>query len=89
MSRLTSQEIIKVLDNLIGGTEAVGDSWADEKIMFNLQTLIDVTNWCLDGVNQSSGTMGRPEGSMHNIGFTANCALDEWRVWLNELLEER
>ena len=89
MDRLTSQEIIKVLDNLIGGTEAVGDSWADEKIMLNLKTLIDVTNWCLDGVNQSSGTMGRSEGSMHNIGWTANCALDEWRVWLNELLEER
>lgn len=88
MSKLTSQEIIKVLDNLIGGTEAVGNSWADEKIMLNLKTLIDITNWCLDGVHQSSETMGRPENSMHNIGWTAKCALDEWRVWLNELFAD-
>ena len=85
---LTSQEIIKVLDHLIGITTAVGDSWVDEKIMLNLKTLIDVTNWCIDGVHQSSETMCRPESSMHNIGWTANCALDEWRVWLNELFEE-
>ena len=31
MEKLDSGEIIKLLDNLIGDTEAVGDSWADEK----------------------------------------------------------
>ena len=82
-----SKEIIKLLDNLIGGIEAIGESNADAWRLENLKILIDVTNWCLDNVRlaRESG-MGRPEASMHEIGWTAQCALDEWKVWLNELL---
>lgn len=87
--RFNSSEIIKILNNLIGQTEAVGETNADERIFKNLQTLIDVTNWCIDGINQSSETAGRPEASMHKIGWTALCALDEYRTWLNDILEER
>lgn len=88
MTRLNSSEIIKVLDNLIGETTAVGDTWADEKREENLKTLIDITNWCLDGVHQSSETMGRPENSMHEMGFRARQALMEYHRWLGEVLEE-
>lgn len=83
-----SKEIIKLLDNLIGNTQAVGETYADEKALDNLKTLIDITNWCLDGIHQASEACGRPEWSMNNIGFTAKCALDEYRVWLNELWDE-
>ena len=90
MSRkLNSAEIIKLLDILIGQTEAVGETNADEVILENLKTLIDVTNWCIDGIHQSSGTVGRPEASMHKIGWTAQCALDDYRVWLTAVLKER
>ena len=83
-----SKEIIKLLDHLIGNTIAVGESNADEKALENLKVLIDVTNWCLDGVHQSSETVGRPEWSMNLVGFTAKGALDDYRVWLNELCDE-
>ena len=88
MDKLNSREIIKLLDNLIGTTEAVGETNADDKIYKNLQTLIDVTNWCLDGIYQSSETCGRPEASMHNIGWVARCTLGEYRTWLNGVCEE-
>lgn len=89
MGRLESNEIIKVLEVLIGEVEAVGESNADKRRLDNLKTLIDVTNWCLDGLEfaMDSGR-GRPEASMHEIGYTAQGALDEYRTWLNNLLGE-
>ena len=85
---LKSHEIIKVLDNLIGPTGAVGDSNVDEWRYERLKVLIDVTNWCLNGVQFASSACGRPEGSMHKIGWDAKCALDEWHTRLGEILSE-
>ena len=85
---MTADEIIKVLGKLIGATEAVGDSAIDHKVEGNLKTLIDVTNWCIDGVNQSSWTRHRPEGSMRDVGERAFSALEEWRDWLTERIEQ-
>lgn len=86
--KLNSQEIIKVLDELIGRTEAVGDLWADEEIEKNLMTLIDVINWCLDGVYQSSSTKDRIEYSMRIVGSRAYEALFDYKKWLDEMLDE-
>lgn len=86
--KLSSQEIVKVLDELIGRTEAVGDSWADEEIEKNLMTLIDVINWCLDGVYQSSSTRDRIEYSMRTVGGRAYEALFDYKKWLDEMLDE-
>lgn len=88
MSKLNSAEIIKLLDILIGGTEAIGETNYDEKALENLKTLIDVTNWCLDGVMQSSETIHKPEHSMNHVGFIAQCALQEWHDWISERMEE-
>lgn len=90
MGRLKSNEIIKVLEVLIGEVEAVGDSNADERRLENLKTLIDVTNWCLDGlVSAMESGQGRVEYSMKEIGYTARGALDYYyRIWLNNLLGE-
>ena len=89
MGKLKSDEITKVLDALIGEVEAVGESNADERRLDNLKTLIDVTNWCLDGLEfaMESG-QGRVEASMHTISYTAQLALDEYKAWLNDLLGE-
>lgn len=88
MEKLDSGEIIKLLENLIGATEAVGDTWADEKIEKNLKTLIDVANWCIYGVAQSSETKNRIEHSMRRIGERAFGALLDWKEWLSERSEE-
>ena len=86
--KLTGKEIVKLLDNLIGPVEAIGETNADERIYKNLQTLIDVTNWCLDGIHQSSFTCGRSEYSMHKVGYDAKCALGEYRMWLDDVCGE-
>ena len=88
MTRLNSGEIINLLENLIGGVRACGETYTDQKIMNNLKTLIDVVDWGLDEVRFSSETMGRVEGSMHDIGFHARSALMEWHRRLGEILEE-
>lgn len=88
--RFETSEITKLLDVLIGDVEAVGETNEDNRRLDNLKTLIDVTNWCLDGLQfaMASG-YGRPEWSMAEISYTAQCALDEYGKWIAEVLEEQ
>ena len=88
--RFETSEITKLLDMLIGEVEAVGETNADNRRLDSLKTLIDVTNWCLDGLQfaMASG-YGRPEWSMAEISYTAQCALDEYGKWIAEVLEEQ
>lgn len=88
MTKLNSREITNLLENLIGGVRACGETYTDEKIKNNLKTLIDVVNWGLEEVRFSSETMGRDESSMHEVGFHARSALMEWYEWLGEVLDE-
>ena len=81
MDKLSGGEIIKLLDNLIGPTEAVGETNADNKIKKNVDTLIDITYWCLDKLIDSSKTADRPEASMKEIGELAQKALDEYKEY--------
>lgn len=84
---MDDKEIIKLLWILIGTTEAVGDSAIDNKVEINLKTLIDVANWCMDGVSQSASTRHRPEYSMRKVGERAFSALCEWEEWLKERIQ--
>ena len=83
-------EITKLLDVLIGKTEAVGETNEDERRLDNLKTLIDVTNWYLDGLQfaMASG-YGRAEYSMAEISYMAQCALDNYRGWIADVLDEQ
>ena len=84
---MTGAEIIKLLDELIGDTTAIGSEGHDKNALKNLKTLIDVTNWCLDGVSQSAYTRHHVAHSMRVTGETAFGALAEWREWLTERIE--
>lgn len=88
MSEYDSKEITKLLGILIGGTEPIGETNYDLKVMRNLKKLIDVTNWCLDGMSFARDYIHSYEGSMHDVGFTAQCALQEWKEWIGEVLDE-
>ena len=91
MSRMfETGEITKLLNVLIGDVEAVGETYEDNRRLDNLKTLIDVTNWCLDGLEfaMASG-YGRPEYSMAEISYTAQCALDEYGRWIADVLDEQ
>lgn len=85
---MDSKTIIEVLDTLIGATEPIGDTWADEKRMENLKKLVDVTNWCLDGFLRVKETPCMGERSISDVKFLAQGAMQEWRDWLTEILGE-
>lgn len=91
MSRMfETGEITKVLNVMIGNVEAVGETNEDNRRLDNLKTLIDVTNWCLDGLEYAMASgYGRPEYSMAEISYTAQRALDEYGTWISEVLEEQ
>ena len=80
MEMMTSHEIIKLLDLLVGNVVADGDELAEDR----LKVLIDVTNWCLDGVSFSSETRHDLDKSIRDVGERAFSAMCEWREWLDE-----
>ncbi len=88
MSKLNSEEITKLLDILVGDVEPIGETYYDEKVLENLKTLIDVTNWCLEWVANARDYIICAESSMNKVGFTAQCTMQEWAEWLKERSEE-
>lgn len=83
MTKMTSEEIIKLVDELIGETTACGESNADVRIDANLRKAIDVVNFLLEEVIWSAKTRHRCEGSMIQIGERAFSAMCDWKQWLD------
>ena len=83
---MTGEEIIKVLDKLIGEVEVVGDSYEDAKRLQNLNALIEVMDWCLGTLLFVQEAMYRKEYSMFEIGNTADFALRKMKRILDEHL---
>ena len=81
-------EIIKILNALIGMTEPTADSALDEKVEENLKVLIDVANWCLDGMYYSARHRKSEYGSARAIGERAYAAMLDWKGWLKDVEEE-
>lgn len=48
MEKMTSREICKLLEIVVGETEPIADSAIDDERKENLKTLIDIGNWVLD-----------------------------------------
>ena len=82
---LDSKEIIKVLDNLVGSVEPVGETDVDRKRLERLEVLIEVTDWCLDKVQLARTYFWEDECSMYEIGRVATDALYEWKEQLSEM----
>ena len=87
-NQLTSFEIIKILDNLVGPVEPVGETNADKSRLTNLKTVIDIIEWGFEQVIEASKAESRPEASMHEIGWNAKNALNIWKRWLDNLFGE-
>ena len=85
---MESRTIIQVLDKLIGCTTPVGDSIVDEARLKNLKILIDVINWCLDGLLFSAEHRHELEYSIRENAETAYSTLDQIKTWCEEVLEE-
>ena len=88
MSNLKSNEITKMVDLMIGRTDPAGDSAIDHEREENLKKLIDLVNWCLDGVYDAARHRKSFEGSVRDIGERAYSSLLEWKEWISGIEEE-
>ena len=88
MRRMTSQEICKLLDIVVGPTEPVADSAIDSEREENLKTLIDIGNWVLDGLYCAAKHRKEPYYSSSIVGERAYGAMLEWKDWLAESEDE-
>lgn len=88
VSEFKCHEITKVINKLIGATDPVADSNIDSIVKENVKLLIDVTNWCLDGLYQTASNRHSPYGSQHDVGELAYSAMLQLKDWLQTCEEE-
>lgn len=88
MNKMTSREICKLLENVVGNTEPVADSAIDDVRDENLKTLIDVGNWVLDGIYYAAIHHKDPYASSQCVGERAYATMLEWKQWLSEIEED-
>ena len=82
------REITKLLNVMIGGTEPYADSAVDKKIDGNLCVLIDVVNWCFDGIYDAARHRKSDYKSARDIGERAYASLLQWKEWIAAVEEE-
>lgn len=87
-NKLTANEIIRLLNVLIGSVCPVADSSIDRSINENLMTMIEVANWMLGYICGSASHRHSPYGSVKNIGERASAALLDWKEWIEEVLTD-
>lgn len=88
MDKMTSSEICKLLDIIVGKTEPVANSAIDNEREENLKTLIDIGDWVLDGLLYAACHRKDPYYSNHSIGERAYAVMLEWKDWLAQKEEE-
>lgn len=88
MDKMTSREICKLLDIIVGKTEPIADSTIDNEREENLKTLIDIGDWVLDGLLYAAYHRKDPYYSSHSIGERAYAVMLEWKNWLAQKEEE-
>lgn len=81
MSDLSGSEIIRVVDCMIGETEAYGDSYIDHDRLNNQKKLEELAEWVIAELCRNTKYTSRYEYSMKEIGEDA-------RKFLGYLVEE-
>ena len=90
MSDLSGSEIIRVVDALIGETEAYGDTYVDHDRMNNQMKLKELTEYLIGELWKNTRNAKRVEYSMKQIGIDA-CEFLGYLVseyGLNDFVEE-
>lgn len=88
MGKMTSREICKLLEIVVGETEPIGDSAIDPIREENLKALIDIGDWVLDGLLYTAKHRKDPCYSSQTIGERAYATMLEWKEWLAQKEEE-
>lgn len=86
--KFEAKEITKLMEMMIGGTEPCADSAIDLRVDSNLRTLIDVINWCLDGIYDAARYRKSEYRSAMDIGERAYASLLQWKEWIEGVEEE-
>ena len=76
-----SAEIIKLLDILIGNTEATDNENANIRALERLEVLCEVTDWCTDGIAFAMCTWNSEDQSQRDIGSRAVRWMDDVAEW--------
>ena len=71
MSELSGSEIIRVVDTLIGATEAYGDTYIDHDRLINQEKMKEVTEYLINRLWENTTYTKRVEYSMKQIGNDA------------------
>lgn len=83
-----TSEITKLLDVMIGPTSPIGNDSEDRDRLEHLKQLIDIVNWCLDGMlDAAEAPNPYGESSVNEIKFTARQAMLDWHEWIEGSLE--
>lgn len=82
MQKMTSNEICKLLEIMVGLTEPQAESAIDDMVEENLKTLIDVGDWVLDGIYYAARHRKDMCCSSRVIGDRAYAIMLEWHGWL-------
>lgn len=81
MTKASADEILMVIDNLVGEVYPVGETHIDEKRLENLKTMIEVTDGLLDRISFVANEHNRTEWSMQKAGQTALEYLADSALW--------
>ena len=79
---MTSREICKLLEIIVGNTKPIADSAIDAECEENLKTLIDIGDWVLDGMLYAAEHRKDPYYSSQAVGERAYATMLEWKEWL-------
>lgn len=83
MIKLTSNEIIKLLNVLLGSLEPIGETNYDREVSDNLKIVSDISSWCLDRMLIARKYIEKSEYSMSQVGINAECYIKGLKKWLN------
>lgn len=86
--RLNYEEIITLLDVLLGNTEPIADSAVDRKIMHNVTMTIEIANYIMEKLNQAAKYTHSPYASQNLVAKEALRELIVMRDWITKLEEE-
>ena len=88
MEKMTSREICKLLEVVVGETEPIADSAIDDVREENLKTLIDIGDWVFDGLLYAAEHRKDPYYSSQKVGERAYATMLEWKDWLAQIETE-
>ena len=82
---ISADTICDVLDELVGRTTPFGSTEVDKKVEKNLETLINISDWCIDRLTEAAIYRHRAEYSMRSIGKTAMSELNYIKTQIEEV----